>query len=290
MSGCPSLDELEQLVRAELTPGAAACVRAHLEGCAPCHTQYAECAANQNLAAELRRVWRGPVAATEATIAPCPAPAPALPAIAGYRVIREIHRGGQGVVYEAFQTATRRRVALKVMLGGPFAGAASKRRFEREVELAARLRHPNIVAIHDSGVASGSYYFAMDYVDGVRLDEYGEGRRDKGTRGPREGVAAVGPVGRGGTGSAQRTERLSLRDVLLLFTKICDAVNYAHQRGVMHRDLKPSNILVDTEGEPRVLDFGLAKQLEESETSTQTVRTAISMAGQVFGTLAYMSP
>ena len=78
-----------------------------------------------------------------------------MPIIEGYRVIREIHRGGQGVVYEAFQEATRRRVALKVMLGGPFAGKASKRRFEREIELAASLRHPNIVTIHDSGIRVG---------------------------------------------------------------------------------------------------------------------------------------
>jgi serine/threonine protein kinase len=90
----------------------------------------------------------------------------------GYELIREIHRGGQGVVYEAIQRSTKRTVAVKVMLDGPFASERSLWRFEREIRLVAGLRHPNIVAIHDSGVADGHNYFAMDYVRGQPLDTH----------------------------------------------------------------------------------------------------------------------
>ncbi|HOO17855.1 MAG TPA: serine/threonine-protein kinase, partial [Phycisphaerae bacterium] len=133
--------------------------------------------------------------------------------IAGYQLLEELHRGGQGVVYKAIQLGTKRCVALKVMLEGPFASEATRRRFEREVELAASLRHPYIVTILDSGVSAGRFYFAMEYIDGLRLDRY------------------------------LAKSRPSLRETLTLFEKICAAVNYAHQRGVIHRDLKPSNIL-----------------------------------------------
>ena len=88
----------------------------------------------------------------------------------GYAIVREIHRGGQGVVYQAIQKATKRKVAIKVMREGPFAGARDKARFEREVEILGQLNHPNIVAIHDSGMAAGSFYFVMDYISGQPLD------------------------------------------------------------------------------------------------------------------------
>lgn len=173
----------------------------------------------------------------------------------GYNVVREIHRGGQGVVYQAIQKSTKRKVAIKVLLGGPYASASAKKRFEREIELVAQLKHLNIVSIFHSGVTDdGRQYCVMDYIRGKRLNDY------------------------------VRDEKLPLEEVLQLFAKVCGAVNYAHQKGVIHRDLKPSNILVDTDGEPKVLDFGLAR------TVTGQAETLVSLTGQVVGTLPYMSP
>ncbi|HRX86392.1 MAG TPA: protein kinase [Phycisphaerae bacterium] len=173
----------------------------------------------------------------------------------GYEVVRELHRGGQGIVFQAVQQSTRRKVAIKVLLEGPHAAPAARRRFDREIELVASLKHPNIISIFHSGTTGDRHAFCvMDYVRGVSLTEY------------------------------VRREQPNLEDALRLFVKVCDAVNYAHQRGVIHRDLKPSNILVDGEGEPKVLDFGLAKLIGGPE------QTLVSLTGQVVGTLPYMSP
>lgn len=181
------------------------------------------------------------------------------PTIDGFELHEELHRGGQGIVYRATQLGTRRLVAIKVLLDGAFASEIARRRFEREVELAASLRHPNIVTVLNSGVAQGRFYFAMEFIDGWRLDHY------------------------------LRNEKPELRTTLALFQRICDAVNFAHQRGVIHRDLKPSNMLVDREGQPHLLDFGLAKTDRPSDPRETTV-AVVSTTGQVLGTLAYMSP
>jgi non-specific serine/threonine protein kinase/serine/threonine-protein kinase len=177
----------------------------------------------------------------------------------GYEIEREIHRGGQGVVYLARQQATRRLVAIKITRDGPFSRPGDKARFDREVRILAQLKHPNIVSIHDCGEASGSQYFVMDYIQGRRLDAYAFG------------------------------SELPVESKLRLFVKVCDAVSAAHLRGVIHRDLKPGNILVDERGEPQVLDFGLAKladnladHAEEHMTMTQT--------GQFIGSLPWSSP
>ncbi len=177
----------------------------------------------------------------------------------GYDIHEQLPVGGQAVVYKATQKATKRTVALKVLLQGPHASMRAQYRFEREVDLAASLQHPNIVTIYDSGIAKGQYYFAMQYVEGKPLDEYVE------------------------------SEKLSVRRIMVLFEKVCSGVAYAHQRGVMHRDLKPGNILVDADGEPHILDFGLAKLTDGSEqTSPEMAMTSIP--GKVIGTLAFMSP
>ena len=182
-----------------------------------------------------------------------------LPPIEGYEVQERIHHGGQGVVYRATQLGTKRTVALKLLLEGSYASETARQRFEREIELAASLQHAAIVTILDSGVSHGCVYFAMEYIEGLRLDDY------------------------------LRTRRPSLRQTIELLERICDAVNFAHQRGVIHRDLKPSNILVDEAGAPHVLDFGLAKLRREHDPGETTMQ-ALSMPGQVLGTLAYMSP
>ncbi len=179
--------------------------------------------------------------------------------IKGYKILEQLPVGGQAVVYKAIQEATKRTVALKILLQGVHASKRAQYRFEREVDLAASLRHANIVTIYDSGIAQGQYYYAMEYIEGKPLDEY------------------------------IKSEKLSTRRTMELFDKICSAVAYAHQRGVMHRDLKPANILVDDEGQPYILDFGLAKWTDSSEqVSPEAVLATIP--GKVIGTLAYMSP
>jgi hypothetical protein len=186
---------------------------------------------------------------------PRPSAAGNLPVIPGYEIVRELSRGGQGVVYQAVQTSTKRKVALKVLLDGGMASAVAQRRFLREIELAASLRHASIVTVFDSGVTEkGQQFYVMDYIRGQTI-----------TATAREG-------------------KLPVRRTLELFGAMCEAVGYAHQRGVIHRDLKPSNILVDAEGVPRVLDFGLAKTMANGADSLA------SQTGQLLGTLRYMSP
>lgn len=177
-------------------------------------------------------------------------------AVEGYEIQSEIHRGGQGVVYRAIQASTKRVVALKFMHSGVYARESIKKRFEREVELASSLRHPGIVRVFDSGLTSGQYYYVMDYIDGLCLDDY------------------------------VNAKQLSARETAGLFVPICEAVNYAHQRGVIHRDLKPSNVLVDKEGQCHIVDFGLAKPGNPDSQEIQK----LSLTGQVMGTLHYMSP
>lgn len=177
----------------------------------------------------------------------------------GYQILEELPAGGQAVVYKALHKATKAKVALKVLLPGLAGSAKARQYFKQEVELAASLNHPNIVAIRDSGISQGQYYFTMNYVHGQPLDRH------------------------------VQIKALSLREKMILFGKICDAIAHAHQRGVIHRDLKPSNILVDERDEPHVLDFGLAKTAANLNTSAEgTVMPTIT--GQIKGTVAYMSP
>ncbi|MDX2132980.1 MAG: serine/threonine-protein kinase [Planctomycetota bacterium] len=179
----------------------------------------------------------------------------------GYIVVRELHRGGQGVVYQAIQKSTKRKIAIKVMKEGPFAGPKERARFEREIEVLAQLNHPNIVTVQDSGVLppekGGLHYFVMDYVSGRSLDRFLE------------------------------ESNLAPREVLGVFAKICDAVNAAHLRGVIHRDLKPGNIRVDSNGEPHILDFGLAKIVGVHSNDTPDLMT---VTGQFVGSPAWASP
>lgn len=181
-----------------------------------------------------------------------------------YTIFQEIGHGGMGVVYEAEQEDPRRRVALKVLRGGPYAGEHRIKLFRREVQTLARLEHPSIAAIYEAGrTQDGQHFFAMELVRGVPLMDY---------------VNAP-------TADAPLTP-LGIQDRLRLFCKICDAVEYAHQHGVIHRDLKPSNILIDAEGRPKILDFGLARITDADVTLT----TMATETGKFMGTLPYMSP
>ena len=179
--------------------------------------------------------------------------------IPGYSLGDEIHRGGQGAVYRAEQLATRRSCAVKMLLGGKFASDVQRVRFEREVEVVAALRHPSIVTLYESGVSrSGEPWFAMELVDGERLDEY------------------------------VRRLRLDARGIARLMQKVADAIAYAHRRGVIHRDLKPGNILVDREGVPRILDFGLARA--DAPDAGSSPGSGTTLVGEFLGTFAYAAP
>ncbi len=170
-------------------------------------------------------------------------PVSSLGRIGEYEVLEEISRGGQGVVFRARQPRTGRIIALKRLLAGSFATARGRQRFEREMEITARLQHPGIVTLHGMEIIDGQPTLAMEWIDGVHVDRWASGE-----------------------GGARR----SSAEILRLTAAIARAVHHAHQRGVLHRDLKPANVLVDGEGRPHVLDFGVAKLLEEDEALTRT--------------------
>lgn len=176
-------------------------------------------------------------------------------AAVGYEVLREIHRGGQGVVYEATQRSTGRSVAIKVLREGPLANAEERARFALEVRILARLKHPNIVTVHDSGEAAGFYYIVMDYVHGESLDDY------------------------------VMNEEPATRALLTLLATIVEAVAVAHRNGIIHRDLKPSNIRIDQDHVPKILDFGLAK-FAESEAG----EGGLTQTGRFMGSMPWASP
>jgi tetratricopeptide (TPR) repeat protein/predicted Ser/Thr protein kinase len=184
------------------------------------------------------------------------APAPPFPVIARYRVVRLLGEGGMGTVYEAEQDNPRRTVALKVIRAGLVSNSLLQR-FAREAQILGRLRHPGIAHVYDAGVAEGGQpYFAMELIAGVPLDRYA------------------------------REQAVDARGRLELLARVCDAVQHAHEGGVIHRDLKPGNILVEASGQPRVLDFGVARAADADVTAVGG-RTE---SGQLIGTLSYMSP
>jgi serine/threonine protein kinase len=201
------------------------------------------------------------------------------PVVAGYQILRELGRGGMGVVYLAWQTKLNRHVALKMILAGAHAGQEQLERFRVEAESVARLQHPNIVQIHEVGEQDGRPYFSLEYVDGISLPQKLVGTPQP----PREAAEVI--------------HTLAL------------AVHYAHQRGVVHRDLKPANILLQgnlysesrqrdketrRQGEsaadsvslpgstPKITDFGLAKRLDMDSGQTRS--------GDIIGTPSYMAP
>jgi tetratricopeptide (TPR) repeat protein len=175
-----------------------------------------------------------------------------LPTVPGYEILRELGRGGMGVVYQARQTKLDRLVALKMILAGEYAGSEQVSRFRSEAEAVARLQHPNIVQIHEVGEHEGQPYFALEYVEGGSLAQR---------------LAGMLPPA---------------REAAQLVETVARAVDYAHQRGIIHRDLKPANVLLTPDGLPKITDFGLAKRLDISPGQTQS--------GEILGTPSYMAP
>ncbi len=202
---------------------------------------------------------------------PSPASEAPLPASIGpYRILGKLGEGGMGIVYEAEQRSPKRLVALKVIRSGHFMDETNVRLFRREVEVLARLKHPGIAAVYDAGITeTGEHFFAMELVRGATLDVFLNAR-------------------------SQAMNDSEVRFRLRLLRSVCEAVNYAHQRGVIHRDLKPTNIIVPDVDEGsaagempavKILDFGLAR-LTESDVHA----TAATEVGVIKGTLPYMSP
>jgi len=181
------------------------------------------------------------------------------PSVIGrYRIIGLIGEGGMGSVYEAEQDTPRRTVALKIIRPA-VANPEVLRRFEQESQALGRLQRPGIAQIYEAGTVDTGFgpqpYFAMEFVGGHSPREYSE------------------------------AHKLTTRDRLEMVAKICDGVHHAHQRGLIHRDLKPGNILVDDTGQPKILDFGVARVTDSD--ARATLQTDV---GQLVGTLAYMSP
>lgn len=176
-----------------------------------------------------------------------------------YKLLRELGRGGMGIVYEAIETGLGRKVALKTMIVSPHASPQDARmdeeRFLREAQLSASLtKHPHIVGVYEVGVIEGRRYLAMELIDGKPMSEWREG----------EGV--------------------TLRQEIEVLRSVALAVHHAHEHDVIHRDLKPQNILIDARNEPHVTDFGLAKMVGEN------LSVSLTGAGMVVGTPAYISP
>nr|MBP8304197.1 protein kinase [Phycisphaerae bacterium] len=169
-------------------------------------------------------------------------------------VLDLIGHGGMGAVYKARQRDLDRLVALKVLPARAGADPGFTERFTREARALARLNHPHIVAVYEFGQVQGLHYFIMEYVDGTNLRQI------------------------------ERSGGLEPKQALAIIPQICEALQFAHDKGVVHRDIKPENILVDREGHVKIADFGLAKILGRSQDQTLT------QEGHMMGTPHYMAP
>jgi WD40 repeat protein len=283
---CPSGEQLREFLEERLEDALRDSIEKHAEGCINCQHRLAELsgptfaapapklAEHEPDEAFLRRLKQGSSAHLGLGSTPLAGPvSPAAPpSVPGYEILHELGRGGMGIVYKARQLSLGRLVALKMILAGASASAADRKRFRAEAEAVARLQFPSIVQIYEVGESAGHPFFSMEFVDGPSLAKRLAGK----------------PLPTG--------------DAAALVETLARAVHYAHERGVIHRDLKPSNILLASGGvvssewsshsplthslltthQPKIADFGLAKQLGSDAGQTHT--------GAVLGTPDYISP
>jgi predicted Ser/Thr protein kinase len=200
-------------------------------------------------------------AAEPASAAPTPMPARPVPAaedrptVIGYDILEELGRGGMGVVYRARHTRLDRLVAIKILPAEVSDEPAFAERFAREARALAKLNHPHIVSIYDFGQTGEQSYFIMEYVEGANLRQ------------------------------RMRAGRLQPQEALQIIARICDALEYAHEEGIVHRDIKPENILLDKKGRVKIADFGLVKLV-----ARKTAQYTLTGPWQVVGTPHYMAP
>jgi serine/threonine protein kinase len=169
-----------------------------------------------------------------------------------YRILQEYARGGMGIIYRAYHPGLDKEIALKTLLEGEAATLDQIERFHREAKAAARLRHPNIVPVHDVGISEGVHFFTMDFIDGRDMDKLLDERL------------------------------LSMTRSVEILATVSHALHYAHGHAIIHRDIKPANILIDEGDEPYITDFGLAKDVSSHK--------KLSLEGMAIGTPEYMSP
>jgi eukaryotic-like serine/threonine-protein kinase len=268
MSPCPTLEQLRDLLADRLAAADETAIEAHVESCASCQRTLERLAASEapaNLAdvSTLRRPTgdlKRLVLDLQETAYGAPtlhADAPAvvrqvLPSIAGYEVLDEIGRGGMGIVYRAWQTKLHRIVAIKMILHPDYAGRDLVSRFRTEAEAIARLHHPAIVQVHESGDHDGRPFLALEFVEGRNLT------------------------------ARLREQPLRADETAELLETLALAMHEVHQNGIVHRDLKPGNILLTSTGQPKITDFGLAKLTIGGSDQTHS--------GMILGTPSYMAP
>ena len=267
MEPCPTVEHLRRLLAEELTAAEEEALDVHLRRCAACRRALESLTASDPASGRpgaaggpapspelLRRLKAATASPSRDGRGGAAAELRPLPHVPGYEITGELGRGGMGVVYRARQVGLNRVVALKMILGGACATEKSRDRFLAEALAVARLQHPNIVQIFETGEADGLPFFSQEYVEGGTLAAQLDGT----PAAPRRAAA--------------------------LCELLARAVQFAHDRGVVHRDLKPANVLLTADGAPKIADFGLAKRLEEAASGS------VTETGLALGTPRYMAP
>jgi serine/threonine protein kinase/WD40 repeat protein len=321
---CPTADQWQRLARGQVADAEAEALEQHLLGCATCLQIVQGMPVGDPLAEALAQLDRARLpengesaAAGVATEGPAVPGEMALRRLRDYRIVREVGRGGMGVVYEAEQLSLGRRVALKVLPAQAVVNPTYLERFRQEAKAAAKLHHTNIVPVFGVGEDDGVHFYAMQFIAGEGLDKVLHGlrrlRHQPGT--PAEATPTLGTVGPASIASSLLSGRFTAttmppapgadpapppqaepsspslatngsgggyhRAIARLGVQVAEALAYAHKQGILHRDIKPSNLLLDAQGTVWVTDFGLAKA-EGAEDLTHT--------GDIVGTVRYMAP